>query len=493
MQPASCHIAKLPPEILLEIVEYVRIHPWDRWGEDRISTQSRSRVHLSRIARVSSLFYEPAMSILWREIHLSPDGPMDRFLLQHLDTTTKNIPRYIRTIHFTVVKYYAQDVDYFQMIPDFVRRCVRLMDEAESLRSVILDFHLLDPRDSGPEHAESIQQTNIFLQGLLQYIEQRALSELELVIWFNPKVESVIDIIKRKITKLVVRDWALTGHWVHRLPELESLRHLEIQDGHNAETVECARIWTAIANLRIANVENTNVPYPLTLNLQFPNLVRISLEVSPPEGNWARTFLTVFERMPNLRSAELTSRMFYWFEKIANSVRIEEVACRDLREVLIYPYSPKRLLSAIARSCPKLTSCNFGGNLDDEDLFQLSQCKELRRLKIRFPGDTVRGFPFLANLSTLTHLTIPSTYGQYLEEHILVRFAKSCPALSTIVVLARRRRYRDPVVPPEVIFPGVASLHDIFEPDEFRQRWNSIERESYKVHLYKLRQRLAQN
>src|SRR5271169_128452 len=111
---SQCYIAQLPPELILEIAEYVRIHPWDGWGQERISTQSRSRVCLSRLAQVSRQFYEPAMSVLWREVHISPAGPMDEYLLQHLDGFTRRIPRFIRTIHLTVVKYWGKDKEYFE-------------------------------------------------------------------------------------------------------------------------------------------------------------------------------------------------------------------------------------------------------------------------------------------------------------------------------------------------------------------------------------------
>jgi hypothetical protein len=486
--PSGCYITKLPTEILLEIMEYVRHHPWDRWTEERISTQSRSRLNLSRIAQVSRLFYEPAMTVLWREVHLSPDGPLDRFLLGNLHSTTKEIPKYIRTIHLTVVRYYGQDESYFRIVPRFVGDLFQLMEAAENLRTVILDFHLVDQREYPPEQVAMVNQTNHILMNLLRYISQRVLTDLELIIWFNPRIDNVIDIMQNQVTRLVVRDWSLTGHWVHKLPELEKLQYIEIQDAHNAETYQCCNIWRAISSLEITQVENTNVPYPLTLDLQFHHLVRVSLEVSPPEGNWSRTFTAVFERMPNLKSVELSSRMFYWFDRIANSVQITSIACTGLRDLTIYPYSPRHLLSAVARSCPELQSCDFGGNLDDQDLQMLSQCRQLRRLRIRFPGDTIRGIPFLANISSLTHLTIPAAFGFCLDEHILTSFAKNCPALNTIIVLARRRRYRDPVVPPDIVFPRAGSLHHIFEPDEFRQRWHSIERDAYKVHIYKLRQ-----
>jgi len=471
-------------------MEYVRLHPWDRWTEERISTQSRSRLNLSRIAQASRFLYEPAMTVLWREVHISPDGPLDRFLLRNLDTTTKGIPKYIRTIHLTVVRYYGQDESYFQIIPRFVEDLFQLMKAAENLRTIILDFHLIDPREYLPQHEAMVHQTNTILKSLLQYISQCALSDLELIVWFNPKIDSVIEIVQPQVTKLVVRDWSLTGHWVHKLPFLERLTYIEIQDAHNAETYQCCNIWKAISDLQITQVENTNVPYPITLDLQFPFLVRVSLEVSPPEGNWARTFAAVFERMPNLKSAELSSRMFYWFDRIANSVQITNVACTGLQELTIYPYSPKHLLSTIARSCPDLRFCDFGGNLDDQDLQSLSLLQELRRLRIRFPGDTIRGVPFLTNITSLMHLTIPAAFGFCLDEHMLVRFARNCRALNTIIVLARRRRYRDPVVPADVVFPRATAFHHIFEPDEFRHRWHSIERDAYKVHIYKLRQDL---
>ena len=431
------------------------------------------------------------MTTLWREVQLSPDGPMDQVLLTNLNGYMKCIPKYIRTIHLTVIKYHGFHESYLEMIPQFATNLLQLMEEAIRLHSVVLDFHLFHPEDYEPEYEQLVNDTNGILMNLLRYIAQRSLPDLELIIWFNPDIENVIDVIQPKVTKLVARDWGLTGHWVHKLPSFENLKYIEIQDAQNAETSACCKIWTAISDLQISIVEETSVPYPLTLDLQFPHLVHVCLEVSPPEGNWERTFVTVFSRMPNLRTAELTSRMFYWFEQIANAVRIDEVACTHLRELTIHPYCPKTLLSAVARSCPHLFACDFGGNhLDDKDLFVLSQCPRLRRLRIRFAGDITRGFRFLSNISSLTHLTIPAAFGCYLDEQILFRFASNCPALHTIVVLARQRRYRDRTVPPEAIFPAAATMRHIFEPDVHKHRWHAMERDSYKIHVYQLRQEI---
>src|SRR5947207_15442741 len=94
---------------------------------------------------------------------------------------------------------------------------------------------------------------------LLRFIRALPLHMLELIIWFNPDIESVVQIVQTKVTKLVVRDWALTAHWIDSLPGFHKLAHAEIQDAHKANASECQKPWTAILILNVPYMDNSNV------------------------------------------------------------------------------------------------------------------------------------------------------------------------------------------------------------------------------------------
>ena len=148
------------------------------------------------------------------------------------------------------------------------------------------------------------------------------------------------------------------------------------------------------------------------------------------------------------------------------------MACKNLKVLHFGGYSPSRLLVTIGNQCPNLTSCHFDlHNINDDDLYALSQCRRIDNFSLRYPIPITNGLAYLTNLPQLAKLDLHYSLGKYINTQLLLDFARSCPRLDTIHVADynSNRRSSDPKGPFETediseLFAAGAELRAYFEP-----------------------------
>ena len=181
------------------------------------------------------------------------------------------------------------------------------------------------------------------------------------------------------------------------------------------------------------------------------------------------------------------------------ALHLSSVSCRNLRRVHISSGLPKGLLAILGRDCANLEHCHYGwrnDSVDDEDLLQLSRCKNLRSLRLRAATGITHGLAFLTHNHKLETLEVYYPAAKYIDKQLLVDFAHSCPGLTTIKVSdwndsSRRHIEPRPFEEMEVadIIPAAVDLPSYIEPIYSRgSRWTSDGLNEYLIHIDKLRE-----
>ena len=119
----------LPVETLTQIVRNLRVN------EELIPRMSRdSACDLASIARVSHLFYELAMPLLWEEVELWSSHEWPWFLSSYPATASKRALSYIRTMRLSVHEQRDEwTMAKFNELYTYMCGCFRVLGHAGSV------------------------------------------------------------------------------------------------------------------------------------------------------------------------------------------------------------------------------------------------------------------------------------------------------------------------------------------------------------------------
>jgi hypothetical protein len=493
-----CFIAKLPTEILTQIIRHFH-------NKNGIRTEhaGESSAILASIARVSHLFYQLAMPLLWDTVEIWPRRTVPYTLMEYPGTTSQRVLSHVRKMSLgTKPEDKFVDKTQCNRFWENVSKSLRVLVAADLLQDLHLYVHVFDPDEYAPKLRNKVKEINGLIFRILQHVEKMNLQNLEVTL--SRKTACINDILRITEGKLNVLNMTTVSlnSWVDRLRNHQNLRRIIIScipashdDALDAtfSTAKYDKFWIAISQLKnVAEATVDDIPISPALNLQFPHLIHLDLFMWQPRSGLelADTFLAVLKQMPSLEILVFGSREKIGFEQDIYALDIGDIACKNLRIVNISPYHPKKLLKAIAEHNPNLTSCIFEGhmmNLDDEDIQYLSRCQHLRRLTLRSPTSVTHGLAFLTNLRQLSSLDLHYSMGKYMSTQLLLDISSSCRNLRKINVsdfFTFTRSSARPFVEKELIEVFVASieLYPYIEPQYTMGRLDE-----YVIRLDKLR------
>ena len=487
-------------EILTQIIRNLRVnHEFLR----QISRDSAC--DLASIARVSHLFYELAMPLLWEQVDLWPSHEWPVSLSTYPASASKRALSHIRTMCLSVYKEPNDlSITDFNELYTYMCGCFRVLVHATSVQYMRLFLGAYDPNNYPAECSQVIEAINHTALRILKHVEKMDLRELA----FHPGretvlIEDMMKIIERKVHKLDV-DTVPLGNWVHRLQYHEIMTSIEFCYIQPRDEQTDAIFWTAISQLpNVTTLEVDSVPLSPTLDLCFPQILSLKLHLwwNILADEWAYSFDAVFKQMPSLESLELFSMGLPEFELAAEVLSISSVVCRNLMTVFLSPCLPKGLLSTLGRDCANLKKCNYGSsNVDDEDLRQLSRCQNLCSLSLKYAADITTGLTYLTKLPRLNSLDLHYSTGKYIDKQLLLDFARSCPDLKSIVISdwdtsSRRALEWRPFERTDVadLFAAGAELRSYIEPHYSKgSSYTPDGLDKYVIRIDKLREDIFQ-
>jgi hypothetical protein len=335
---------------------------------------------LASVARVSHIFYDLAMSFLWRRVDLWETYEWPSRLSLYPATASKRALSHIRTMRLSVHSERDDwDVEKFNKLYEYMCGCLRILVHARSIQYLTLFVGAYDPVDYPSECTKIIKAVNRTAFRILKHVANMDLREL----WFHPgretaRIEDIMTIIERKVHKLEIHTIPL-GSWAHCVENLERMTEIELVRIHPRDEETDAIFWTALSKLaNVTTVTVDAVPISPTLNLQFPHIINLDLRLWWPitAREWAYSLDAVFKQFPSLEKLELFSTGRLEFILATEALRLSSVSCRNLRYVQISSGLPKGLLAILGRDCVNLEHCHYGwrnDSVDDEDLLQLSR------------------------------------------------------------------------------------------------------------------------
>ena len=397
-----------------------------------------SALALANAARVSRLLYRLAMPLLWEEVLMTGPRDINPYTLLKYPWTVEHVSYYIRTVRLNTNRLNG-DMSNTKLdgVCKYLSVCLRILTTATRVKSLYLYFHLYNVDDHPPEFRTRLRTINNLVYRILRHVETMDLDKLY---WDpDPKTDRSSDslgIIGRRITH--IRLCRLEhGDWIDHLHNCERLTSIEIHDSRGEKPAEFDRkFWTAIAQLgKCTQVTANKIPIPSGWGLQFENIINLdlSLPILNEPYQWINTVTAVFKYMWNLETLALSAPDGDRFQQACESIEILDVACKNLKEICIDGYIPKRILQTIGGECPNLTRCDFHiHNLNDDDLYAISRCQNIRHFSIRCLNSITNGLAYFTNLPQLTELKLNYILGDCITTELLLDFARFCPHLETI-------------------------------------------------------------
>ena len=253
------------------------------------------------------------------------------------------------------------------------------------------------------------------------------------------RIEDIMRIIERKIHKLEIQNIPLAS-WAHCVANLERMTTIELfrVDPRNEEADSI--FWSGISKLpNVTTVIAIAVPLSPTLNLQFPQIIDLDLHLprTIPAREWAYSLDGIFKQFPSLEKLQLSGPGGLEFTLATEALHLSSVSCKNLRHVHISSGLPTGLLAILARDCANLEHCHYGrrsDSVDDNDLLQLSQCENLRSLRLRAATGITHGIAYLTNNHELETFELYYPAAKYITKRLLIDFTCSCPSLKIIKI-----------------------------------------------------------
>jgi hypothetical protein len=353
----------LPVELLTQIVGYLK-------SSNSIHDENpqESAPALANAARVSRLFYEIAMPLLWEEVQMWDPYNITPYTLSTYSRTAERVSPYIRTMYLYVGPQNGiMDETKLDEMHQYSSECLRILIAAKHVKSLHLymymysmDNFIID--NHPPEVKTKLEAINALCFHILRHVETLELDEF---VW-QPGRQTVrcsdaVSIIERKVTS--VRFAHLhCEEWFNRLHNHERLRSIQVYKSRMGESNEFeGKFWTAIAQLdNCTEVKNSDATIPFDWNFQFRNIRNIDLLLSyVGTHKWISTITAVFKWMPQLETFSVCSLMGVDSRRVIEAIEISDVACKNLKALRLGGYRPSKLLIALGNQCPNLTSCDF--------------------------------------------------------------------------------------------------------------------------------------
>jgi hypothetical protein len=285
-----------------------------------------------------------------------------------------------------------------------------------------------------PECTKIIKTVNRMGFRILKFAAKMDLREL----CFHPgrettRIDDILTIIERKVHILDIHTVPLES-WVNQVQNLENMTQLEFCRIQSRNKETDAIFWTGISKLlNVTAIIADAVPLAPTLNLQFPHIMHLDLYLwsSISAVEWIYTLLdAVLKQFTSLERFQMYSFGGAEFILAAENLRISSVSCRNLREIYVSNSLPNGLLAVLGRDCAKLEICYYSAkNVDDEDLRQLSQCKNLRILQLKYSSGITSGLAYLTNNQNLETLDLHYSPARYI--HHEATSPQFCPFVPT--------------------------------------------------------------
>jgi hypothetical protein len=443
------------------------------------------------------------MPLLWKRVYLWETHEWPPWLSLYPATASKRALSHIRTMTLSVhVDGNDWGVEKFNKLHSYMCGCLRILVHARSIDQLSLFLGAYDPADYPPECIKVIKAVNRTAFRILKFVAKMDLREL----WFHPgretaRIEDIMTIIERKVHKLEIHTIPIAS-WAHRVANLERVTTIELIRIHPRNEEVDGIFWTAISKLpNVTALTVDAVPLSPTLNLQFPQIVNLDLNLWWPitAHEWAYSLEAVFKQFPSLEKLDLLGFGDREFTLATEALHISSVSCRNLRHVHVSSGLPTGLLGILGRDCANLEHCYYGGlndSVDDEDLLQLSRCENLRSLELRAATRITYGIAYLTNNHKLETFELYYSAAKYINKQLLVDFARSCPSLKIIKISDwnnSMRRYLEPRPFEERdivdIIPAAVDLRSYIEQIYSRSsKWVPDGLNEYLIHLDKLRE-----
>lgn len=458
--------------MLEQIVGYLKFSSSILFEMPRQSAQA-----LANVARISRLFYELAMPLLWEEVHMWEDLNVSPYTLFKYPRTAERVSPYIRTMYlFTGREHKDMSKTMLNRIQKYVSRCLQILTLATSVKTLHLSVHMYNIENHPTEVRTKLEGINNVIFRILRHAEAMELDEFG----WHPTREAArspeaLRIVGRKITSMRLSQLHC-GDWIDYLNTHERLTSIKVSSSRTEGSIEFDRkFWTTIHQLKnCTNVVTGEIPIPFGWSLEFRNITDLDLTLLFDVGirNWINTVTSVFKYMPKLETLSISALGSFNFQLALEAMCILDVACKDLKELKMTGYSPGRLLVTIGNQCTKLKSCHFEiGNVNDDDLYALSQYRHLEYFYLHNRNPISNGLTYLTNLRRLKRLDLHYHVGRYMNTQLLLDFARFCPRLNIIHVADYNsdRRQSDPKGPFETediseLFAAGSELRAYFEP-----------------------------
>ena len=444
------------------------------------------------------------MPLLWEEVHLWGPSTVRPYTLIKYPWTAEHVSPYIRTMHLSVGKDHREedgvlDKTKLNRTRKFASRCLNILTAATCVKSLHLHLSMYNIDDHSPELRTRLKSINTLILRILRRAETMELDELG----WHPGRETACSsdamrIIERKITEARISHLE-SGEWVDYLPKYERLRAINVFNSRTESTEFDSKFWTAIARLdHCTTVVNGDIPIPFGWSIQFKNLTSLNLLLFCllETGEWIRTIRAVFKYMPELKILRLSSPGGTDPRDEIEAMEISDVACKNLEDLHFGGYSPRNLLIAIGNQCPNFARCHFDlHNINDDDLYALSQCRRIVTFSLRYPIPITNGLSRLTNLPQLADLNLHYSLGNYINTQLLLDFTRSCPRLDTIAVADyNKSSFNNPPPGPfetkaiSELFAAGAELGAYFEPHYSPpSEWSRETLDTYIIRIDNLR------
>ena len=500
--PPGCFIARLPAEILIEIFDLLHNEV-----EHSVRLTKTSSANLANVASVSRQFYRLAMPLLWKGIEIEHSYFGRCFqpspLIKYPGTQSEHALRYIKKMYLCI---YLADDDMSKKIIDKVRiyisKCFRVLVAAKSIQYLKLNVRLYDPDAYDSEFSRPLAAINNVVFCLLRHVENMNLRKLEFIQYKNSaRIDDILSLIGPKVNALIFSAVPLDS-WVDQLAHHEQMSTIKIYNtlsslDYQDDNSMFSRFWISVSQTRnVTDVDVQGMPLDASLNLHFPHITRLRLIIDSWSflgGEWASSFLAVFQQFPNLETLRLISQGNTEFYKEIRALNISEIVCKNLRHVAIRSNTPKGIVGTIAKHNANLRSCcieSSAADIEEEDIRHLSRCRDLCSVELLCPFKLRSGLANLTNLSQLESLSLHPTAGKDITTQFLLDISVACPYLDTIDVSDIDREFKSSALKTQQLdelFAVGVELHEYIQPTYMPVRCQDLELDGYEILLDRIR------
>ena len=187
----------------------------------------RPSADLASVVRVSRLFYDIAMPLLWNTVKISRWRVGPRPLLAYPGTPSQCALKYIQRMYLsTDPDVYQRDESSYNRLWGYISRCRRVLIGAGSLQYLNLCVHLHDPDDCAPELRNKVKSINRLTFQILEHVKKMNVQQLEFTASDKSAgLDDIMRILEKKINALDLC-WIRLGSWVDRQFNLQNLTEI---------------------------------------------------------------------------------------------------------------------------------------------------------------------------------------------------------------------------------------------------------------------------